>query len=163
MSKEIVTEKIFIDTSVFMKENFFAGIKLNALIKHAKEQEIELYTTEITVEECLSNIEKQFLQGKNLFIKAIKNLSNKAKILKNVETLKPIFEIEESFDTKNELALLKEEFKDLIDENFRFITIDSNKTRKIIQDYFGENPPFKDGGKKHEFPDAFVLNSLESW
>jgi len=163
MSKEIITEKIFIDTSVFIKENFFAGIKLNALIKHAKEQEIELYTTEITVEECLSNIEKQFRQGKNLFKKAIKNLGNKAKILKNVETLKPIFEIEESFDDENELALLKEEFKELIDESFRFIAVDPDKIHKIIQDYFGENPPFKDGGKKHEFPDAFVLNSLESW
>ncbi|NQZ45401.1 MAG: DUF4935 domain-containing protein [Flavobacteriaceae bacterium] len=163
MSKEVVTEKIFIDTSVFIKENFFAGIKLNALIKHAREQEIELYTTKITVEECLSNIEKQFRQGKNLFKKVIRNLNVKAKILKNVETLKQVFEIEESFDTENELDHLKNEFQELIDENFRNIPIDTDKTTKILTDYFKEDPPFGDGGKKHEFPDAFVLNSLESW
>lgn len=34
---------------------------------------------------------------------------------------------------------------------------------KIIDDYFNENAPFKNGIKKNEFPDAIVLNSIESW
>ena len=163
MNKEIRTENIFIDTSVFIKENFVAGIKLNALIKHAKEQKIELYTTEITVEECLSNIEKQFRHGKNLFKKTVKSIGSKAKILKNVKTIKQIFDIEENFDTEKELEILRADFKELIDENFRYIPIDSTKTTKIFHDYFREKPPFKDGNKKYEFPDAFVLNSIESW
>ncbi len=108
--EEIQTNNVYIDTGVFIKENYFAGIKLNAFIKHSKEDKIELYTTIVTLGECLTNFEEEFRQGKNLFKTTINKLGNKAKILKNVNSIKSIFEIEHEFDPEKELKLLKKKF-----------------------------------------------------
>ena len=58
MYKEIETHNVFIDTSVFIKENYFDGSKIKALLKRFKNGQIEIFTTEITKNECLTHIEE---------------------------------------------------------------------------------------------------------
>lgn len=160
--KKIITRNIFIDTSVFIKENFLLGNKLKAFLKHAEDKEIKLFTTEITIKECLKNLESNFRNSKNLYEKLIKSLGNKGSILKNVdqiyELFNPVF-----FEPEKELENLKEKFSKMMKDNFSILPIDQTVTLKIFDDYFKENSPFKEGNKKSEFPDAFVLNSIESW
>jgi len=163
MKEEIKTHYIFLDTSIFIKENFFAGNKLKAFLKHEKESKIELLTTKITEKECFSNLDS-FLTSSNFVLKkALKELSNKAKSFKNIETLNNLFNLNNTFDIEKEKEILTEKFTNLLADHFSEIKIDNDKTSKIIDDYFNFQPPFKDGKKKHEFPDALVLNSLESW
>lgn len=160
---EILTNQIFLDTSIFIKENFFLGKKLNAFLKHSKSQDIELVITEITIKEVISNIDR-FAHEANVALKnSLKEFDTKLKIFKNIDSLSPLFEIKNTFNYDNEVKKLKEKFTSLVDEYFTIIQIDSNQTTKIINDYFNSLPPFKDGKKKNEFPDAFVLNSLESY
>jgi hypothetical protein len=45
---------------------------------------------------------------------------------------------------------------------FTFVPIEANIS-EIFDDYFAGTPPFGEGKKKSEFPDAFVLASLLSW
>jgi len=34
---------------------------------------------------------------------------------------------------------------------------------EVFERYFKQTPPFGGGGKKHEFPDAFVILAVEQW
>ena len=163
MSKEILTHYIFLDTSIFIKENFFAGNKLKAFFKHEEESNINLLTTSIIRNECLSNLEKYLNDSNTILNKALKELNNKAKVLKNIEALQALFNLRNTFKLEDETKNLKEDLNNIFDSHFEEIEIDPEKTLKIIDDYFNENAPFKNGIKKNEFPDAIVLNSLESW
>lgn len=163
MTKEIATHYIFLDTSIFIKENFFAGNKLKAFLKHEQESEIKLFTTEITTKECIENLLRNFNDSYNTLKKVLKELNNKAKVFKNVESLNSVFGIQNSFDFEEESKQIKERFEKLISDHFEEIDIDNLKTSKVLDDYFSYKPPFCEGKKKYEFPDALVLNSLESW
>jgi predicted nucleic acid-binding protein len=163
MKEEIKTHYIFLDTSIFIKENFFAGNKLKAFLKHEKDSEIELFTTKITEKECFSNLDSSLINSNFALKKALKELNSKAKSFKNIETLNSLFELNNTFDIEKEKRTLNEKFTKLLKDHFSEIKIDNNKTSKVVDDYFNFNAPFKDGKKKHEFPDALVLNSLESW
>jgi predicted nucleic acid-binding protein len=163
MNEEIKTAYIFLDTSVFVKENFFAGNKLKAFINHSKDNNIKLITTTITLNECYANIEKYAEDSYNVIKKSIRELNNKAKILKNVELIEPIYKFGSDVIIEDEIESLKNRFLNQMKNNFIFIDIDNDSTGKIFLDYFERNPPFSEGKKKSEFPDAFVLNSLENW
>ena len=163
MRKQIETHKVFLDTSIFIKENFFAGKKLKAFFEHAKTSDIELFITPITLNECLANVEKFSSDANSCLKKLLKELDNKANIFKNMPSLTSIFELSDKFNYDYEVSTLKDQFVKQIDEHFTSIPIDSEVTSKVIDDYFNFKPPFKDGKKKYEFPDAFVLNSLETW
>ena len=163
MKEEIKTHYIFLDTSIFIKENFFAGNKLKAFLKHEKESEIELLTTEITKKECHSNLNKFLINSNATFKKTLKELSNKAKTFKNIDSLNEIFNLHNSFEFEKEKDVLHKKFEKIKSDHFKEVDIDPSKTLKIVADYFDFKPPFKDGKKKNEFPDAIVLNSLETW
>lgn len=163
MKKEIETHLIFLDSSIFIKENFFAGNKLKAFLNYKQESKIELITTEITKNECISNLGEFLATSNTIFNKALKEINNKAKAFKNIDSLSPIFNLQNSFNFDEEKKVLEEKFTKLISDYFKEINIDSKKTIKVVDDYFKQNAPFKDGKKKHEFPDAIVLNSLDSW
>ncbi len=163
MKKEIETHLIFLDSSIFIKENFFAGNKLKAFLNYEKESKIELITTEITKNECISNLGEFLANSNTTFNKALKEINNKAKTFKNIDSLNHIFNLQTSFNFDKEKKKLEKKFIKLILDHFKEINIDSKKTLKIVDDYFKQNAPFKNGKKKHEFPDAIVLNSLDSW
>ncbi|WP_143961315.1 PIN domain-containing protein [Litoribacter populi] len=163
MIEQIETNKIFLDTSIFIKENFFAGEKLKAFFKHAKISNIELIITPITLNECLANIEKSSSDANSSLKKIFKDLDTKCKILKNVVSLSSLFNLSDEFKYDEEVNVLKEQFVKQVDDHFTNIPINSEVTSKVINDYFNSKPPFKDLKKKHEFPDAFVLNSLDTW
>jgi len=43
------------------------------------------------------------------------------------------------------------------------IPCDSTSIEKVFYLYFNQKPPFSEGKKKAEFPDAFTLESIKSW
>lgn len=43
------------------------------------------------------------------------------------------------------------------------VPVEPSALKEILDRYFLSQPPFKEGDKKHEFPDAFALLSLERW
>jgi hypothetical protein len=143
MKEEIKTHFIFLDSSIFIKENFFAGNKLKAFLKHEQESEIEL----ITSNECISNLGEFLINSNSIFNKGLKELKNKAKTFKNIDSLKHIFNLQNTFDFDKEKNNLEEKFSKLISDHFKLISINSNKTLKVISDYFKQNAQFKNGKK----------------
>ncbi len=163
MSKEILTNKVFLDTSIFVKENFFVGSKLRAFFKHQEEENIILLTSSIIRNECHSNLDKGLAESNSTLNKLMNDLNQKAKVFKNIDALNSIFDLRHTFDFDNEKKKLKDKLDKNFDDFFEEVDVDKNKLSKILDDYFAENPPFKMGGKKSEFPDAIILNSLETW
>ena len=163
MKKQIDTHYIYLDTSIFIKENFFAGNKLKAFFKHAQNSDIELLITDITLNESIANLEKSARESYSVLKRSLKEIDTKSKTFKNIESLNDLFRLHDTFAFEKELATLQDSFRQQIKNNFCTIELDSEVSLKIIADYFNQNPPFKDGKKKSEFPDAFVLNSLEAW
>ncbi len=164
MKKEqIATHYVFLDTSVFINENYFFGNKLKAFFKHAANDDIILLTTQITINECLSHLEQDIEASHGVLKQITKDLNNKAKILKNVEAMDSLWKISGEFDVKEESQKLRERFLRFIKRHFEVIELNNAVLPGIVDDYFNTKPPFGVGKKKSEFPDAIVLNTLQLW
>lgn len=163
MKKQIDTHYIYLDTSIFIKENFFAGNKLKAFLKHSENSDIELLITDITLNESIANLVKSARESYSALKRALKEIDTKSKLFKNIDSLNYLFQLHDTFAFEKELATLLDLFRQQIKNYFDIIDLDSEVSLKVIADYFNQNPPFKDGKKKSEFPDAFVLNSLDAW
>lgn len=94
--------------------------------------------------------------------KHIKDFKKIIRILRNLPDLKHHGIFEELHKTTVEKMLL-DKFQDYIDEAvYENLNLDSAKISSVITKYFNKQPPFSDG-KKNEFPDSFILESLLAW
>lgn len=147
---------VFVDTSVFIAENYFAqGNRINSLAKLAKEKKIRLVMSEITRQEIYKHIKSSVRHSWKAFNEDSKIFRNNVEIdkwrkstneKKEIESITSLFEwfLE---DTKTKIL------------DYGYCT---NAT-KIFENYFAQQKPFGEGQKKDEFPDAFVLTSLEKY
>lgn len=146
---------VFVDTSVFIAENYFAPrSRVNTLSNLAKENIISLVSTEITNQEIIDHLKADVVSA-----------CNKVREFKALQSVK---DFESYFDKCYKKRILAK-VKDIL-KNFQ----DANKTHIIGYDfcndiagvfnlYFERKKPFGDGKKKSEFPDAFVLQMLENY
>ena len=94
--------------------------------------------------------------------KHVKEFKKTIKILRNLPDLKHHGIFDELPKTIVENMLI-EKFDAYLDEAvYEKIDLDTAKISSIVDNYFNKKPPFSEG-KKHEFPDAFILESLLSW
>lgn len=152
---------IFIDTSIFIKENFFKGKKLERLAILSNQHHINLMITEIIDNEIIKNLKKQILDVSNAQKKFKRQLETRYRIIKNS------FESDElilfnDYYLENSLLEKYSNFK-----SFARIQIIKPKANfnisKIISDYFDDQPPFEQEKKKEEFPDALSFKILEDY
>ena len=148
---------IILDTSIFIKENFLHGNKIKSLINLSKKGEIDLYITEITYEEILINFKKCI----DAALSAKKTFDSKHKVLKNISSLSTFFsELEESMIMEQ----FKTEIDNLINEDIiKKIPYTSLNIGNVFKKYFNTVPPFSDGNKKAEFPDAFSIELIKKY
>lgn len=156
---------IFIDTSIFESENYFEGKNINILFNLSKQGLVEIKITEIVYREILTRIENHITKAVNLYKKDKLNFEREARILRNVDILNHHFE-------KVDFKKIKEDAKEQIvtkfneivkNYNIEIINSDIADINEIINDYFEIKPPFKDGLKKNEFPDAININTIKKW
>lgn len=152
----VFPDLVFIDTSVFKAENFFApGNRIHSLGQLAKEGKIKLLTTEITIQEVRSNINSKVRESWNAFEK-------ESIIFRN----HPDIDVwRKSTNKKKEIVYLSGLFDDYLAKSKTKVldyTYCTN-AEKVFTDYFEKRKPFGEGKKKDEFPDAFVLTSLERY
>ncbi|MEP1490398.1 MAG: PIN domain-containing protein [Algibacter sp.] len=156
---------VFLDTSVFESENYFEGRNINILFNLAKDELIHLKITDIVYREVLARTENHAIKAVNLYKKDKLNFEREARILRNTSVLKDYFENVDFKEIKeNAKKEIQEKFHQVIDE-FKIEIIDSSiaDIKEILDDYFETNPPFKDGLKKSEFPDALSINAIKKW
>lgn len=150
---------VFLDTNVFIRHGFNTESgQLKRLEDLSVSGDVRIFMTEINYEEVKLNIKEKSKETVDEFEKFIKKTKLLNRIAKNnIEELVKIVDanvLEEKIIT---------EFKRFL-RTCR-VTFLSNKAidvRKVFKKYFTRTLPFRDS-KKNEFPDAFMLASIESW
>lgn len=158
----LVNENIivaFVDTSaidpMFNNYNNLEHI-FSALKKHIESNKLILITHEIAMREMKSHIKEKLQKQVEKYVGVQK--SNEFALLKtnhqydfifnNINSDQVVLDTMEALETKlNEIGVI-------------ILKTGSISVKKLIDDYFGANPPFGIKGKKSEFPDAIMLQSL---
>ena len=158
------TKHIFIDTNIIEGNNFFHGSHFQSLLYYSRIGIIKLFMTSISRMELMNRMKKRLIEAKAEHNKLVKSLNKpKTRILKNfiqyneIE-LSPI-KIEESLD-----ELSKKLEKIINSSGIEIIDSENVKIEEIFELFYANKPPFNTNEeKKYEFPDAFIIKSVDSW
>lgn len=149
-------DTIFIDTSVFIAENYFApGNRIHTLQRLAEEGKINLVLSEITIQEVSKHIISQVRDAWKQFDKVCKVFRNRQEIDKWRKNTNDKKECEHYLSQLD--GFLKTPNLTVLDYSY------CTDSAKVFKAYFESKKPFGEGKKKDEFPDAFVLAALEKY
>ncbi len=155
-------EKIYLDTSTIVAENFLAGRKLKELAALSKAGKIDLRLTTITFDEVLKKISEHTTESFLKLNKAHSLLNNQAKILKNIPEYRDSFNFPD-YEVTDAIKKIQDDFKTFVKENnIKIFPVDNVDIQSVFNQYFEGQKPFGPGKKKSEFPDAFVVKSIEN-
>jgi hypothetical protein len=155
-----VTKNIFLDTSAIVAQNFdFRSPALVALEKLARDGEARLLVTSITIREVESNIRDRIATAET----ALTRVKTNHPILKNIPDIS-VQAILAPFDAARAAGQLIDAFSEYRQRTgTEIVPLTSASAEEVFDSYFARRPPFGDGKKKSEFPDAFTISALESW
>lgn len=157
-------EYIYIDTNIFVSQNFLEGQYINKLLKFGTDKYIKIILTSTTVGEIKNQFRIKINESFIAYRQYMK--SPNAKYLRNVDFGKKVNDYEFS---KLKIDDFCKEFNDLFDKKLKdsdviilpYTYVDSTF---ILEAYFNQQPPFS--GKKEKklgFPDAFIIENLKGW
>lgn len=149
------TIHVFLDTEAFIRNNYqYDSEMFKKVAALARQGRLVVYLTTITISEVKAHIEQEANEG-YLKIEGVKK-----RILKNIPD-HPIQNVLENFDLDKAKAILHGQFvKFLEDTKAQIVEVSDVPIDEIMADYFACKPPFGEGKKKSEFPDAFALAAL---
>jgi hypothetical protein len=158
------TKHIFIDTNIIEGNNFFHGSHFQSLLYYSRIGIIKLFMTSISKMELINRMKKRLVEAKEEHNKLVKSLNKpKTRILKNFTQynyleLSPI-KIEESLEElSNKLERI------IISSGIEIIDSENVKVEEVFELFYSNKPPFSvNEEKKYEFPDAFIIKSVDSW
>lgn len=159
IEKKLRTRFVFIDTCVFRSKNFNFGIySLGRTQRYIEEAKIHLLLPDITKSEIEKNIKKCAEEAYKELLSFTKN--NNIKILKCLD--ESPFGGEIKIPSQEEIYKnIHAKFEEFIDSpNVELLTTDKVNSKIIFEKYFNSEPPFDKKDKKFEFPDAFVLETI---
>lgn len=149
-SDQLETNQVFIDTQAYHRERYDWQSKSCSRLKElGKSGQLQVLTTSVTRSEVRSKIRESLVNARSA-------MQRHDVVLGQLEKSSAITALEaETADTKLQ-ALFDEYMRDV-----RAVEVPLSKNvEKIFDDYFHERPPFS-AKKKSEFPDAFVVSSLQ--
>ncbi|CDT79442.1 conserved hypothetical protein [Vibrio coralliirubri] len=153
------TRKVFIDTQSFVKSGLhFDGAAFKSFRKYCEANELFHISTTVVEREVESKIQASVKEA----ISSIQTFRRKARLLESLddEKIKGLFvEIVEE-DIYKKSSDVFEEFMDGC--STEIVVADKVDAENLLSMYFEKKPPFGDGKKKSEFPDAISLLSLKS-
>lgn len=149
----------FLDTQTYMARNFqFDYGVLERLQSHLEEDDCHLLITDVNVREIRRHLKRKAGEA----VIAINKVKKEAMILRNTSNLSwhAVFD---TVSSEQIYAELERKFNSFL-ENDRVEIIPTRTVNidAVFDAYFNELPPFATTGKKAEFPDAFVLNAVNS-
>lgn len=154
------TRNVFIDTSIFIGQNYnFQGSVFQNLARLCMNDKAKVFVTDITIREVVAHIESDVASA----CKALVKLQNDARILRNLPN-QPYTGLFEKIDHTLTTAELVSQFETfLAGISAETLSTSSVSVSSVFDKYFTHKPPFGEGKKKDEFPDAFALQALEDW
>lgn len=146
---------IFLDTSVFIKNNYLASYSIKQLFLLSENLKIQIYITDIVKREYLKNLENSF----NEFSLSL----NKNPIWKNSNS-EYLNNIQKKHLNSNFYQYIIKELDEKINRGIiKVVETPNNLTSSVLDLYFDCKPPFGEKQKKYEFLDAFILLTIEDW
>ncbi|WP_379085544.1 PIN domain-containing protein [Pedobacter sp. UC225_65] len=157
------TRNIYIDTQVFVSNNYFQNENLKRLSDFGKSGVVNLYMTEITRQEIMDNAANDIIEAINDINEFKKKLLNKGKILKNIVAYRPYLDLPKAQVPEN-IKKIADDLQQFLDESrITMLPYDTANLNDVVTKYFKKAKPFGQGKKKHEFPDAIVISAIEHW
>lgn len=152
-------EVIVIDTGVFKSENYLEGERIKMLLRLVELEFFDIYITEIVLDEIISNFRKDVYIAKNNHKKFTSKWPNY--VLKFDKSLLKIFK---ELEPENIIEKFQERFQKLISTNvIKIIPYKEIDIGTVFKRYFDRKPPFGEGKKKYEFPDAFSMELISDF
>ena len=147
------TKYVFIDTQALRKARFdWDGRSLKKLTEFAKQGQLRLLTTDVTIGEIKSQL-------RELLIEANSALDKHSGILRQLGASAIMDSVRDQATALRTLEAAFEEFLQQVKAiNVPLIP----DIRGVLDDYFTRQPPFSNK-KKAEFPDAISVASLRLW
>lgn len=147
---------VFIDTNVFVSENYFLeDNSINRLLNLAQDGYISILWPEIAYNEVkahfVRDMEHSFKQVCGKEYKVLRNHPAFLKYCQNgsKEVKKKALELLENFKIKSNAYIIPFSYCDNV--------------KDVFEKYFDKKKPFGIEKKKDEFPDAFIIQSLEKY
>lgn len=154
------TRNIFIDASIFIGQNYnYQSAVFENISRLAKDVQASVFVTDITIQEVKANIEEDISKA----TQASSKFKKDARVLRNVES-SPYREFFADIDESVVLEDLTTQLDGFLKETgVTVLSASEVSISSVFEKYFGKKPPFGDGKKKAEFPDAFAIEALEDW
>ncbi len=153
------TRKVFIDTQYFVKSNFnFSSRSFVTLQELCKKNELQYILTSVVEQEVESKIELSIKDA----LSSLQSFRKKANILSTIDDplLSSFFnDVKEEDIYEKANAIFHGYNKEC---KYKYVEADKIDPEELLDLYFCKKPPFGDGKKKAEFPDAISLLSIES-
>lgn len=168
---------VALDTQVFESQKFnYESNVFQKLISLSKEEKIKILITTVTDQEIRAHITEGAQLISTALKQAVKNIkrnkfgkkNDESKQISRTNTSDKLYEYKQliesaapSFEDINSELLGK--FDDFLSEaKVTILKINQVPSDLVFQSYFLQSPPFREGRKKSEFPDAFALFSLKA-
>lgn len=144
---------IFLDSSIFISNNYFASELINQLFFLARKKQVEIFITDVVEKEITKNIKESY--------ELISNCLKKNNVWKNIHLSEIPFLIEKHNkivdETVNKLSQL------VSNDIIKIIKTSNSINDKLLKLYFENKVPFNNKKKKNEFLDGFILLTIEEW
>jgi hypothetical protein len=155
---KLKTKNVFLDTQVFDSSNLnFDSTSFTELVKLAKAGYVKVFITEVTKSEVEAHIVEKLHEAAN----DLKRFRTAQRILRNVPACDHFFKDFDDAAAAEEVLGKFEEFLDHAEATV--LELDGTEVKPIFDAYFQRKPPFGEGKKKYEFPDAFAQHTLGKW
>ena len=152
MERSTPLKNVFLDTAVFVEENFnFRSPRIRSLVSLASDDIVNVFLTDITVREIKANLKEQVSR-------AVQKRPDP--ILKNssLPAVKRLFKSVDAEAVEKEFLSQFDRF--MKDAGVTVLRVEADVLPDVLEDYFRRRPPFGPGKNKAEFPDALVLHVL---
>lgn len=154
------TRNVFIDTEVFDRCKYCLDVwLLKHLASLVEQDQIRIVIVTITLREIMSHIEEMVMEAR----RALQKNCRSAGLLRSLKKPPIDFDIANQ-DWEPYVAELQQGFIEFLKSmGTHEIDVSNVDTSRVFDAYFDRQPPFGEGKKKHEFPDAFAAAALERW
>lgn len=157
---ELETRNVFIDTQSFVGHGLnFQHSALKAFQALCEKNRLYHITTTVVKRE----VESQITESIHEALSALKTFRRKARVLagaKNEAMLALFTEVDDAHILKESIEVFSEFLRST---KANVLTLSGTNPENVLDRYFEKKPPFGDGKKKAEFPDAFSLSALEQY
>lgn len=154
------TRFVFIDSSIIIGQNYnYRGAAFESLLRLSGSGQACVIVSDIVVREVQAHIAADVSRASQASTKFRKD----ARVLRNLGSTS-YSDMFAEIDEDEAIAALNTQLDEFIAAtNATVLDTSSVSVGIILGKYFGGEPPFGDGKKKSEFPDAINVEALEAW